>query len=96
MIVVRQLCFGATARKGYVSLVDRFIVSGTNFLTMVVVGRYCGLNDLGLFLLSILWLNLLRFRSSFLLHFVICAITIWIFILDPSRSSLFQPLWLSI
>jgi O-antigen/teichoic acid export membrane protein len=44
--------FGATAYKSYLSIADRIVVSGTNFLTLVVVGRVCGLEDLGIFVLA--------------------------------------------
>ena len=44
--------FGATAFKSYMSITDRLVVSGTNFLTLVMVGRVCGLENLGIFALA--------------------------------------------
>jgi len=44
--------FGATAYKSYLSIADRLVVSGTNFLTLVIVGRVCGMDDLGIFVLA--------------------------------------------
>lgn len=55
------ILFGATAYKSYISIVDRSIVSGTNFLTLVVVGRVCGLENLGIFALA--WTILLTVNA---------------------------------
>lgn len=44
--------FGAMAYKSYLSFADRIVVSGTNFLTLVIVGRVCGLDELGIFVLA--------------------------------------------
>ncbi len=44
--------FGSTAKKGIWALGDQAIVSGTNFVTTVIVGRYCGLDELGLYALA--------------------------------------------
>ena len=38
--------FGVTARKSFVSLLDQFAVSGTNFITTVMVGRSGGPEEL--------------------------------------------------
>jgi O-antigen/teichoic acid export membrane protein len=43
---------GATARKGVWALVDQAVVSGTSFLTTVIIGRICGAGDLGVFSLG--------------------------------------------
>ncbi|NNF78742.1 MAG: hypothetical protein HKN05_12005, partial [Rhizobiales bacterium] len=44
--------FSTSAFKSYLAVIDRLIVGGTNFLTMVIVGRACGLEDLGVFALA--------------------------------------------
>ena len=44
--------FGATARKSAMALADQAVVSGTNFLTAVIVGRICGPDELGIFSLG--------------------------------------------
>ena len=43
----RSQSLGDTTRKGLWSLVDQTIVSGTRFLTTVLVGRICGASELG-------------------------------------------------
>lgn len=53
--------FGATASKSYISFADRLVVSGTNFLTLVVIGRVCGVEDLGVFVLA--WITLLAVNA---------------------------------
>jgi O-antigen/teichoic acid export membrane protein len=51
--------FSATAKKGYVALVDQSIVSGTNFATGVLLARLCTKEQYGLYVLAfsllILW-----------------------------------------
>lgn len=47
-----HMASGSTARKSYLSVADRLVVSGTNFLTMVIVGRVCGMEALGVFALA--------------------------------------------
>ena len=49
---IKEIGLGVSARKSYWSLADRLIVSGTNFLTVVLVGRFCGMSDLGIFALA--------------------------------------------
>jgi O-antigen/teichoic acid export membrane protein len=44
--------FGATARKGLVSLADQSIVSGTRFLMTILLGRLCGADELGIYALG--------------------------------------------
>lgn len=44
--------FGETTRKALLALVAQAIVSGTNFLTTVMIGRYCGLEELGVYALG--------------------------------------------
>jgi len=44
--------FGVTARKGTLALIDQLVVSGTNFLTTVIVGRACGADELGIYALG--------------------------------------------
>lgn len=43
---------GSTGRKGVLAIADRFLVAGTNFLTLVVVGRAAGVDALGIFALA--------------------------------------------
>jgi O-antigen/teichoic acid export membrane protein len=42
-----QARFGAVAFRGVLSVIDQFVVSGTHFLTSVIVGRVCGPEELG-------------------------------------------------
>lgn len=44
--------FGVTARKGMLGLFDQAIVSGTSFITTVIVGRFCGPEQLGVYSLG--------------------------------------------
>jgi O-antigen/teichoic acid export membrane protein len=44
--------FGNTSRKGVWALVDQAVKSGSNFLTAVVIGRFCGLDQLGVYALA--------------------------------------------
>ena len=44
--------FGGTARKGAMSLAEQSVASGANFLTTVLIGRFCGPTELGLFFLG--------------------------------------------
>ncbi len=44
---------GAILRKGTLALFDQGIVSVTNLLTTIIVGRACGLEDFGLYTLAI-------------------------------------------
>ena len=44
--------FGRTSRKGVVALIDQAVFSGANFLTTVLVGRFCGLDELGVYALA--------------------------------------------
>jgi O-antigen/teichoic acid export membrane protein len=48
----RRSFFGFTARKGSTALLDQAVVSGTSFLTRVLVGRICGPHELGLYSLG--------------------------------------------
>src|ERR1035437_4034789 len=41
-----------TARQGVLSLVDQGVVSATNFLTGVIIGRACSKEELGLYMLG--------------------------------------------
>lgn len=43
---------GTTARNGTFALADQAVVSGTNFLTVVLVGRICGAEQLGIYALA--------------------------------------------
>jgi O-antigen/teichoic acid export membrane protein len=47
----RGLC-GATTRKAGWALLAQAIVSGSNFLTTVMIGRYCGMHELGIYSLA--------------------------------------------
>jgi O-antigen/teichoic acid export membrane protein len=49
---IKGFWFGVSARNSYLSIIDRMVVSGTSFLTMIMVGRFCGLQDLGVFALA--------------------------------------------
>jgi O-antigen/teichoic acid export membrane protein len=42
-----QARFGVGALRGVLSVADQFVVSGTHFLTSVIVGRVCGPQELG-------------------------------------------------
>jgi O-antigen/teichoic acid export membrane protein len=44
--------FGKTSRKGVLALIDQAAFSGSNFLTTVVIGRFCGLDQLGFYSLA--------------------------------------------
>lgn len=44
--------FGKTSRKGVLALFDQAVFSGSNFLTTVVIGRFCGLDQLGVYSLA--------------------------------------------
>ncbi len=43
---------GATARKGILALADQALVSGTSFLMAVLLGRFCGPRELGIYSLG--------------------------------------------
>lgn len=47
-----QSLLGDTARKTCLSLIDQAVVSGTRFLTTVIVGRMCGAEELGAYALG--------------------------------------------
>jgi O-antigen/teichoic acid export membrane protein len=57
MTQIRDVWFGPSAITSYLSVIDRLVLSGTNFLTIVVVGRFAGLEELGSFVLA--WTMLL-------------------------------------
>ena len=44
--------FGKTSRKGVLALFDQAVFSGSNFLTTVMIGRFCGLDQLGVYSLA--------------------------------------------
>ena len=48
----RHTLLGATALKTYVSLADQSVVSGTRFITTLLIGRICGANALGSYSLA--------------------------------------------
>ena len=52
LTVLWQSLFGKTAWKSVLGLADQAIVSGTNFLITVIVGRLCGINELGVYALG--------------------------------------------
>jgi O-antigen/teichoic acid export membrane protein len=52
MIAWLRGIFGRTARKSVLSMVDQAVYSGSNFLTTIVVGRFCGLEQLGVYSLG--------------------------------------------
>jgi len=43
---------GSTARKGYLSLIDQALLSGTNFITALVLARYTGKTEFGAYVLA--------------------------------------------
>lgn len=47
-----KLASGTTTRKGMVALVDQGVVSATNFLTGVIIGRACTKEEFGLYMLG--------------------------------------------
>lgn len=47
-----SFAFGATARKGFVTLADQAVASITNFLTGVIIGRTCTKEEFGLYMLG--------------------------------------------
>ncbi len=47
-----QLFRTILSRRPTLALIDQAIVSGTNVLTTIIIGRYCGSADLGLFALA--------------------------------------------
>jgi O-antigen/teichoic acid export membrane protein len=51
--------FGETARKGFWAIADQGVLSGSNFLTTIVVGRLCGASQLGAYALGVTLLVLL-------------------------------------
>ena len=44
--------FDATVQKGTLSLIDQGVVSGTSFVTTVIIGRMCGPGSLGVYSLA--------------------------------------------
>lgn len=68
--------FGITARKGSFSLVDQVVVSGASFLTTVLVGRICGLEELATYSLgfSLVILILSVLETLIVLPYTIYAI----------------------
>lgn len=46
------LLSGATTRKGIVAFIDQGVVSATNFLTGVIIGRACAKEEFGLYMLG--------------------------------------------
>lgn len=48
----RTVMFGAIGRKSILALVDQAVVSGTNFLTTVLIGRMCVKEELGIYALG--------------------------------------------
>ena len=59
--------FGVTARRGLLGLFDQAIVSGTNFLTTVIIGRYCGAEPLGVYSLGFTLLVLIAVAQESLI-----------------------------
>lgn len=55
----------STARNGTIALADQAVVSGTNFLTGVVIGRTCTKEQFGLYMLGFsLWLLVMSVQTS--------------------------------
>lgn len=52
VIRIKATLLGSTARKGYISLVDQALVSGVNFLTVIILARYMTSSDYGVFVLA--------------------------------------------
>lgn len=57
---VRHLFADSVIRKGMLSVFDQAVVSGTSFVTSVVIGRLCGKDDLGVYYLALSIVLLLR------------------------------------
>lgn len=57
------------ARNAIFSLVDQAVVSGTNFLTTVIVGRFCGQGGLGVYILAF---SIVLFARGFQQN-IVCA-----------------------
>lgn len=58
--------WGDGARRGFFGLVDQALVSGTRFLTTVIIGRMCGADELGIYTLAFsLMLVALNSQESF-------------------------------
>jgi len=52
-------------RLGGAAVFDQAVVGGTNFLTAIFVGRFCGTAELGLFaLVTTIWFFVLAFLES--------------------------------
>ena len=50
--LVPDLNMGTSANRGLVSLLDQAVYSGTNFLTTVLIGRFAGQSELGIYALA--------------------------------------------
>jgi O-antigen/teichoic acid export membrane protein len=76
--------FGAAARKGGITLADQSLVSGTNFLTTVLIGRLCGPAELGIYSVSF---TLVVVLGTMLQALVAVPYTVFVQRLqDPQRS----------
>ena len=49
VIAQGHFLLGSSARKTYVALTDQSVVSGTRFVTTLMIGRWCGAGELGLY-----------------------------------------------
>jgi O-antigen/teichoic acid export membrane protein len=67
--------FGTTARQGLWGLVDQVVVSGTNFLTTVILGRFCGAGELGAYMLGFTVLMMIAVTQKAL---ITCPYTVFI------------------
>ena len=81
-----RLFASASALKSYVSIADRLILGGTNFVTFAIIGRACGLEDLGIFALA--WTVILTVS---VLHEAFVYSPFTIFAAQKRREGLHRP-----
>jgi O-antigen/teichoic acid export membrane protein len=55
-----SLSSGSSEAKWILALVDQGVFSSGNFLTSIIIGRTCGKEELGLFILAIIIIGLIR------------------------------------
>ena len=75
---------GATARKSGLSLIDQGVVSGTNFLTTVLIGRVCGVDELGIYSLGF---SLLVFTTNIHESLILAPYTVYVNRLEPQKRA---------
>ncbi len=60
VIRLRRVLTDSLVQKGMLSVCDQAVVSGTSFVTSVVIGRFCGKDDLGVYYLALSVVLMLR------------------------------------